>query len=215
MEKTSIKITLLGQSSTGKSTIVNRLVKDEFTKDLESTIGACFLTLRIDNIKYDIWDTAGQERYLSIAPIYYRNTDIAILVYDISNIETIDRIFVYMDRLILDFNNYQEIIIIGNKLDLIEDDKNDDSAYQLNIIDKLLKKKFEKYSYMENRISFFNISAKSGYNCLNLQNKIKLIGNNITENHKHHNIYHNNYNNNLNLFKLNDNNNLPNYMCNC
>ena len=57
--------------------------------DRESTIGAAFLTQTIsldDNttVKFEIWDTAGQERYKSLAPMYYRNANCAVVVYDIT-----------------------------------------------------------------------------------------------------------------------------------
>ena len=64
-------------------------VKDQFDDYRESTIGAAFLTQTIsldDNttVKFEIWDTAGQERYKSLAPMYYRNANCAVVVYDIT-----------------------------------------------------------------------------------------------------------------------------------
>jgi small GTP-binding protein len=61
----------------------------DFYLDRESTIGAAFLTQTIsldDNttVKFEIWDTAGQERYKSLAPMYYRNANCAVVVYDIT-----------------------------------------------------------------------------------------------------------------------------------
>ena len=38
-----------------------------------------------------IWDTAGQERYHSLAPMYYRGAQAAIVVYDITNADTFER----------------------------------------------------------------------------------------------------------------------------
>ena len=60
-----------------------------YQSDRESTIGAAFLTQTIsldDNttVKFEIWDTAGQERYKSLAPMYYRNANCAVVVYDIT-----------------------------------------------------------------------------------------------------------------------------------
>jgi len=71
---------------------VLRFVKGQFHEFQESTIGAAFLTqtVQIDDttVKFEIWDTAGQERYHSLAPMYYRGAQAAIVVYDISNKET-------------------------------------------------------------------------------------------------------------------------------
>lgn len=63
--------------------------KDQFDDYRESTIGAAFLTQTISldettTVKFEIWDTAGQERYKSLAPMYYRNANCAVVVYDIT-----------------------------------------------------------------------------------------------------------------------------------
>lgn len=74
----------------------NRLIlspKDQFDDYRESTIGAAFLTQTIaldehTTVKFEIWDTAGQERYKSLAPMYYRNANCAVIVYDITHAVT-------------------------------------------------------------------------------------------------------------------------------
>ena len=63
--------------------------QDQFDDYRESTIGAAFLTQTIaldenTTVKFEIWDTAGQERYKSLAPMYYRNANCAVVVYDIT-----------------------------------------------------------------------------------------------------------------------------------
>ena len=87
--KTIIKLVLLGESAVGKSSLVLRFVKGQFHEYQESTIGAAFLTQTIclddATVKFEIWDTAGQERYHSLAPMYYRGAQAAIVVYDITN----------------------------------------------------------------------------------------------------------------------------------
>lgn len=69
--------------------LVLRFVKDQFDDYRESTIGAAFLTQTVSldeqtTVKFEIWDTAGQERYKSLAPMYYRNANCAVVVYDIT-----------------------------------------------------------------------------------------------------------------------------------
>lgn len=64
-------------------------LQDQFDSFRESTIGAAFLTQTISldettTVKFEIWDTAGQERYKSLAPMYYRNANCAVVVYDIT-----------------------------------------------------------------------------------------------------------------------------------
>lgn len=65
------------------------VAQDQFDDYRESTIGAAFLTQTISldentTVKFEIWDTAGQERYKSLAPMYYRNANCAVVVYDIT-----------------------------------------------------------------------------------------------------------------------------------
>ncbi|PIO58398.1 Ras family protein [Teladorsagia circumcincta] len=83
------KLVLLGESAVGKSSLVLRFVKGQFHEYQESTIGAAFLTQTVclddATVKFEIWDTAGQERYHSLAPMYYRGAQAAIVVYDITN----------------------------------------------------------------------------------------------------------------------------------
>ncbi|XP_060680884.1 ras-related protein Rab-5A isoform X2 [Hemiscyllium ocellatum] len=85
------KLVLLGESAVGKSSLVLRFVKGQFHEYQESTIGAAFLTQTVclddTTVKFEIWDTAGQERYHSLAPMYYRGAQAAIVVYDITNDE--------------------------------------------------------------------------------------------------------------------------------
>uniref|UniRef100_A0A8C4R1W1 RAB5C, member RAS oncogene family n=1 Tax=Eptatretus burgeri TaxID=7764 RepID=A0A8C4R1W1_EPTBU len=85
------KLVLLGESAVGKSSLVLRFVKGQFHEFQESTIGAAFLTQTVclddTTVKFEIWDTAGQERYHSLAPMYYRGAQAAIVVYDITNQE--------------------------------------------------------------------------------------------------------------------------------
>lgn len=80
---------LLGDMGAGKTSLVLRFVKGEFSEYQESTIGAAFFThvlsLNEATVKFDIWDTAGQERYHSLAPMYYRGAAAAIVVYDITS----------------------------------------------------------------------------------------------------------------------------------
>ena len=85
---TAVKLVLLGEAAVGKSSLVLRFVSNDFQENKEPTIGAAFLTQKCTigerTIKYEIWDTAGQERFASLAPMYYRNAQAAIVVYDIT-----------------------------------------------------------------------------------------------------------------------------------
>ena len=72
-----------------------RFVNGNFLSIHEPTVGALFLTKKIKfkdyHIKFDIWDTAGQERFYSLTPMYYRNANAAVIVYDITNPYSFER----------------------------------------------------------------------------------------------------------------------------
>ena len=70
------KVVLIGDSGVGKSNLLSRFTRNEFSLDSKSTIGVEFATKSIQaegkTIKAQIWDTAGQERYRAITSAYYR-----------------------------------------------------------------------------------------------------------------------------------------------
>ncbi|GCC27529.1 hypothetical protein chiPu_0005954 [Chiloscyllium punctatum] len=84
-----LKVCLLGDTGVGKSSIVCRFVQDTFDLNTLPTIGASFMTKTVscgnELHKFLIWDTAGQERFHSLAPMYYRGSAAAVIVYDITN----------------------------------------------------------------------------------------------------------------------------------
>ncbi|KAM9387155.1 ras-related protein Rab-5A isoform 2-T2 [Phaethornis superciliosus] len=102
------KLVLLGESAVGKSSLVLRFVKGQFHEFQESTIG----------VKFEIWDTAGQERYHSLAPMYYRGAQAAIVVYDITNEESFARAKNWVKELQRQASPNIVIALAGNKADL-------------------------------------------------------------------------------------------------
>jgi Ras-related protein Rab-5B/Ras-related protein Rab-5C len=116
------KLVLLGESAVGKSSLVLRFVKGQFHEYQESTIGAAFLTQTVNlddtTVKFEIWDTAGQERYHSLAPMYYRGAQAAIVVYDITNQDTFVRAKNWVKELQRQASPNIVIALSGNKADL-------------------------------------------------------------------------------------------------
>ena len=91
-----LKIIVVGDSGVGKTALLRRYVRNEFSASYSSTIGADFMTktLEIDNksIVLQIWDTAGQERFQSLGNAFYRGSDACILVYDITDKKSFNNI---------------------------------------------------------------------------------------------------------------------------
>ncbi|GBG88196.1 hypothetical protein CBR_g46684 [Chara braunii] len=117
------KLVLLGDMGAGKSSLVLRFVKGQFFDYQESTIGAAFLTQTVAvndaTIKFEIWDTAGQERYHSLAPMYYRGAAAAIVVYDVTNVDSFTRAKNWVRELQRQGNPSLIIALAGNKVDLV------------------------------------------------------------------------------------------------
>jgi small GTP-binding protein len=116
------KITFVGNTGSGKTSILYRFINDTYDKDMETTIGAMFRTTHImdghKTIKLQFWDTAGQERYRSIAPLYYKNTDCCIIVYDVTCKQSFDDIDYWIKSIKDNCIDNHVIIIIGNKIDM-------------------------------------------------------------------------------------------------
>ena len=122
------KFVFLGSCNTGKTCIVYRYINKEFLDIFQSTIGGAFVNKAVskDDIDYilDIWDTAGQERYRSLLPMYYRNSDIVFLCFDLT--EKVEKIKQKLDFWIKQLDRYndkssREILLIGTKVDLVND----------------------------------------------------------------------------------------------
>ncbi|KAJ7962981.1 Ras-related protein [Quillaja saponaria] len=116
------KLVLLGDTGTGKTSLVLRFVKGQFFDNQEPTIGAAFFTqilsLSEATVKFDIWDTAGQERYHSLTPMYYRGAATAIVVYDISSMDTFFRAKKWVEELQRQGNQNLVMALVANKWDL-------------------------------------------------------------------------------------------------
>jgi len=153
------KLVILGESAVGKSSLVLRFVKNTFSENQESTIGAAFLTQTIklagDTLKFEFWDTAGQERYNSIAPMYYRGAHAAIVVYDVTKRESFERAKRWVTELLRNVENDIVISFIGNKIDL------DESSSSMREVEFSEGK---EYSEEAGGLLFMECSARTGEN---------------------------------------------------
>ncbi|KAF2841127.1 vacuolar protein sorting-associated protein 21 [Patellaria atrata CBS 101060] len=122
----SVKLVLLGEAAVGKSSLVMRFVNNDFQENKEPTIGAAFLTQKISlstrTIKFEIWDTAGQERFASLAPMYYRNAQAALVVYDITKPSSFTKAQHWVSELQRQASPNIVIAVVGNKADLASND---------------------------------------------------------------------------------------------
>jgi len=116
------KVVLIGDSGVGKSNLLSRFTRNEFSLETKSTIGVEFATrsIQVDGktIKAQIWDTAGQERYRAITSAYYRGAVGALLVYDIAKSVTYKNVERWLTELRENAAENIVIMLVGNKSDL-------------------------------------------------------------------------------------------------
>ncbi|KAF5184132.1 Ras-related protein rgp1 [Thalictrum thalictroides] len=116
------KVVLIGDSAVGKSQLLARFARNEFSLDSKATIGVEFQTrtLVIDHktVKAQIWDTAGQERYRAVTSAYYRGAVGAMLVYDMTKRQSFDHVARWLEELRGHADKNIVIMLIGNKSDL-------------------------------------------------------------------------------------------------
>ncbi|CAJ0564031.1 unnamed protein product, partial [Mesorhabditis spiculigera] len=117
------KVVVLGDSGVGKTSLIYRHKFGEINVPFNATIGASFVTCDMDvkgeQSQLQIWDTAGQERFRSMVPMYMRNAEAAILIYDITNrasFDDIDRWYLELSRICGPTEPI--MVLVGNKADL-------------------------------------------------------------------------------------------------
>ncbi len=122
MSMERFKVVLLGEGRVGKTSILLRYTKGEYSDRQISTLQASYLDKRVmignSAVQLSIWDTAGQERFHALGPIYYRDAAGALLVYDITDAESFNKVKNWVKELRKIVGNDIIIVIAGNKIDL-------------------------------------------------------------------------------------------------
>jgi len=110
---------------------MSRFTNDTFCSDSKTTIGVAFATKSIvvdtenqpdaqqkKSVKLQVWDTAGQERYRALSSAYYRGALGALVVYDITNRQSLESIPKWLEEIDRYCTQDIVVILVGNKLDL-------------------------------------------------------------------------------------------------
>ena len=125
-EAENLKLVLLGDVAVGKSSLSHRFVCDAFLVNSESTVRIAFQSKNLSfedaagnevNLNLRIWDTAGQEKYRSLAPLYIRGADVAIIVYDVTSRESAEAVGYWQEELRQSGEDLV-VAIAGNKVDV-------------------------------------------------------------------------------------------------
>lgn len=122
----NLKTVIVGNTGVGKSCLIQKYTRDQFIPFHETTIGVDFaikhlkipLFSQLYNVKMQLWDTAGQEKFRAITQSYYRNCCAAVVVFDLTNIESFNSIDYWINAIREGCGLDTNIIIIGNKSDM-------------------------------------------------------------------------------------------------
>ncbi|KAH0789104.1 ras-related protein Rab-22A [Histomonas meleagridis] len=154
MTSIEAKVVLLGATNVGKTCLVTRATSDLFDSEQASTVGASFFAKTIQTeqarVTLRIWDTAGQERFRSLAPMYYQGSQAAIIVFSLTEPESLDAAFEWYDEVRSHFEVLPLIYLVGNKSDLADERK---------VTNEEASTKAEKI-----KAFYFETSAKNGQN---------------------------------------------------
>ena len=131
-----IKILIIGNSYTGKTSVVNRFVQNKFDDHYKATV-ACDFSMKIIKIedtelRLQLWDLVGQDsRIGGINKLFCRGASGAVVVCDITNQETIENTGVWkeqVDNQVQLVNGGQiPMLLVANKYDLVESIENNGS----------------------------------------------------------------------------------------
>jgi len=156
------KLVFLGEQSVGKTSLITRFMYDSFDHTYQATIGIDFLSktmyLEDRTVRLQLWDTAGQERFRSLIPSYIRDSTVAVVVYDITNVNSFNQTNKWIDDVRAERGNDVIIMLVGNKTDLADKrrvsiDEGEKKAKDLNVM-------------------FIETSAKAGYNVKQLFRRV-------------------------------------------
>ena len=147
-----VSYVMVGNSNVGKTTLQNSYV--DKNKSRQITIGTDFndkiVEVESHQIKLQIYDTAGAERFHAIGRSFYNKGDIFLLVYDITDRVSFEKLGFWLSEIKKNAAEQARIILVGNKLD----------KYLNRQVSKADGEKFAK----ENHLSFFQTSATDNIN---------------------------------------------------
>jgi len=156
------KMVLFGDSTVGKTSVVERFINDKFEECYISTLGYNVYEKQIPYkdsvISLMIWDIGGQEKFRDLRKRYAEGANVAFIVFDITNKQSFDNVAVWR-RDLEEFAGKAPFILIGNKMDL-----------EWNR--KVPKADAQRIASQLGALDFFETSAKTG---VGVENAFKML----------------------------------------
>lgn len=157
------KVSFIGDSGTGKTSLLLRLSENIFKENTSSTIGVDFkiLSVKYKNklAKVQIWDTCGSERFKSLTTSFIKACTVFVIIFDLNNIKSFENLNYWL-KLVLENTSPKLLCLVGNKFDLIKEDN--------HVIDKTKILEFAS----KNNLFYIETSAKEN---MNLERMFKYI----------------------------------------
>lgn len=168
------KLVFLGDQSVGKTSLLSRFMYDKFDTQYKATVGIDFMSktmyLPDRTIRLQLWDTAGQERFRTLVPAYIRDSNVAVVVYDVTDAKSFEAASKWIEDVQAERQGQALIALVGNKCDLADQ--------------RVVSKEEGEEKARSVGALFKETSAKQGYNVKPLFKKIatELAGMQIPQN---------------------------------
>ena len=121
-KKPKLDYIIIGNSSVGKTCILNRFIDGTFSEEYQNTIGVEFgskpLTIDGHSLVLQIWDTAGSENFRSVTRSYYKQVQVAFIVYDVTRKASFLEVKTWLKNCRDNAQRGLVIVLVGNKTDL-------------------------------------------------------------------------------------------------
>lgn len=122
-QEVQVKVAMIGDSQTGKTTLMVKYVEDRFDEDYIETLGVNFMEktvkLRNVNITFSLWDLGGQDEYLTLMPLACSDAKVILFVFDLCRKSSLISIKQWY-RNARKENKYAIPFLIGTKFDLFD-----------------------------------------------------------------------------------------------
>lgn len=172
----NIKLLVVGEMGSGKTSILRRYTKDQFSQYYKTTIGVDFASKDLEykgsKVNVTLWDISGQERYGKMTRVYYTSAVGAFVVFDVTRPPSFEMVKTWIDDIkekVFDSNgNMIPCVLLGNKIDLAAEKGYFDS-----------KDKENEYIKENGFIKYFETSAFDG---TNINEAVSYIVNHIMDN---------------------------------